>query len=98
MDDITRRGPMLDSGPERKVRVWDLPTRLFHWSVVVLVAFSYASARIGKIDWHFLSGYTILALVLFRIAWGFVGSDTSAGAGPPPTPGTIPPAPSWCSL
>ncbi|MEP9347965.1 cytochrome b/b6 domain-containing protein [Xanthobacter sp. KR7-225] len=77
MDDITRPVPTLDPGLEHKVRVWDAPTRLFHWSIVLLVAFSYASARTGRIDWHFLSGYAILALVLFRIAWGIVGSDTA---------------------
>ncbi|MFG1357537.1 cytochrome b/b6 domain-containing protein [Xanthobacter pseudotagetidis] len=73
MDDVTRP----DLRPERKVQVWDMPTRLFHWSLVLLVALSYASARMGKIDWHFLSGYAVLTLVLFRIAWGIAGSDTS---------------------
>jgi cytochrome b len=73
MDDITRH----DLRAERKVYVWDAPTRLFHWSLVALVGFSYASARMGKIDWHFLSGYAVLTLLLFRIAWGIIGSDTA---------------------
>lgn len=64
-------------GQERVVKVWDAPVRLFHWSIVLLVAFSYVTARQGWIEWHFLSGYTILALVGFRIAWGIVGSDTA---------------------
>ena len=59
------------------VRVWDLPTRLFHWAVVLLVGFSWLSAERDWMDWHLLSGYTILALLLFRVAWGFVGSDTA---------------------
>ncbi|MFS8038716.1 cytochrome b/b6 domain-containing protein [Xanthobacter sp. AM11] len=59
------------------VKVWDAPTRLFHWSIVALVATSYATARLGRIDWHFYSGYAILALVLFRIAWGLAGSQTA---------------------
>lgn len=62
-----------------KVRVWDVPVRLFHWTLVALLATSYFSARAGG-DWmnlHFWSGYAILALLLFRIAWGFVGSTTA---------------------
>ena len=59
------------------MKVWDAPTRLFHWAVVVLVAVSYFSARFGPINLHFLSGYTLLTLLLFRLAWGFVGSETS---------------------
>lgn len=63
----------------KKVRIWDLPVRLFHWTLVVLLITSYFSARAGG-DWmnlHFWSGYTILTLLLFRIAWGFVGSTTA---------------------
>lgn len=68
----------MDAGAGRRwVKVWDGPTRLFHWSLVVLVATSYATARLGRIEWHFYSGYAILALVLFRIAWGLAGSETA---------------------
>lgn len=58
------------------IRIWDLPTRLFHWVLVLLVVFSIVSAKIGGnwLDWHMRSGYCILALVLFRIMWGFAGS------------------------
>jgi len=62
-----------------KIRVWDLPVRLFHWTLVVLLIVSYFTGRAGG-DWmkfHFWSGYAILTLVLFRIAWGFVGSTTA---------------------
>lgn len=59
------------------MRVWDLPTRLFHWAIVLLVAGSYASIQFDRLDLHFLSGYALLALLLFRLAWGFVGSETS---------------------
>ena len=54
---------------------WDLPTRLFHWCLAVLVVFSYVTGKIGGswMDWHMRSGYAILALLLFRIAWGFIG-------------------------
>lgn len=59
-----------------KIRVWDLPLRLFHWVLVILVGFSFYSGLTGGLalmDYHMLSGYSILTLVLFRIAWGFFG-------------------------
>ena len=59
------------------MRVWDAPTRLFHWAIVLLVATSYLSAEFDYDQVHFLSGYTMLTLLLFRLAWGFVGSETS---------------------
>lgn len=57
-------------------RIWDLPTRLFHWALATLVVFSVVTAKVGGLwmDWHMRSGYAILALVLFRILWGFGGS------------------------
>lgn len=58
-------------------RIWDLPVRLFHWLLVPLLAFSWWSAEQGRLDWHRLSGYALLALVLFRMAWGLWGSDTA---------------------
>jgi cytochrome b len=60
----------------RSVLVWDLPTRLFHWVIVVLVGISFVTGNIGgdALAWHFRSGYAILALLIFRIAWGFVGT------------------------
>jgi cytochrome b len=62
-----------------RIRVWDLPTRIFHWMLAVLVVFSFTTGKIGGswLDWHMRSGYAILTLVLFRIAWGIVGSETS---------------------
>jgi cytochrome b len=62
-----------------RIRVWDLPVRLFHWTLVILIATSYFSGRAGG-DWmklHFWSGYAILTLLLFRIVWGFIGSTTA---------------------
>jgi len=59
------------------MRVWDAPTRLFHWLLVVLVVFSYASIKLNWLDLHILSGETILALLLFRLVWGVVGSQTA---------------------
>jgi len=69
----------LASDPDREVpvRVWDLPTRLFHWLIVALLAFSWWTAESDHLDWHMLSGYAILVLVLFRVYWGFSGSSTA---------------------
>jgi len=61
----------------RYVLVWDGWVRLFHWSVVVLLLLSWASAKSGNWKLHFFSGYTILALVLFRLAWGVFGSESA---------------------
>lgn len=65
--------------PSSRVRVWDLPTRIFHWSLVVLVVFSFTTGKVGGswMEWHLKSGYTILALLLFRLAWGLVGGRTA---------------------
>lgn len=59
------------------VRVWDIPTRVFHWLVVGLVFFSWGSAEYGHMDLHRLSGSILLGLVTFRIIWGFIGSNTA---------------------
>lgn len=61
----------------RPVLVWDLPTRLFHWLAVVLVAAAYISAKLNWMDWHTWIGETLLALVLFRLLWGWFGSETA---------------------
>jgi cytochrome b len=58
-------------------RVWDLPTRVTHWAFVIGVAFSWWTADAGRLEWHRWSGYTLLALVLFRTYWGFLGSSTA---------------------
>ncbi len=54
--------------------VWDIPVRLFHWLLVLLIAFSWLSAEMDWMTWHMYSGYAVLTLVLFRILWGFIGS------------------------
>ena len=60
----------------KKIRVWDLPVRLFHWGLVVLIAVSIITQEIGgnAMDWHFRSGYAVLALIAFRMVWGLVGT------------------------
>jgi cytochrome b len=58
-----------------KVRIWDLPTRLFHWALVLCLAGLITTAQIGgnAMDWHFRFGYGVLTLLLFRFLWGFMG-------------------------
>ncbi|MBU4325698.1 MAG: cytochrome b/b6 domain-containing protein, partial [Gammaproteobacteria bacterium] len=61
------------------VRVWDLPTRLFHWALVVCVIGQIVTANVGGnwMNWHLRLGYTVLTLLLFRLVWGFVGGHWS---------------------
>jgi cytochrome b len=61
----------------RVVRVWDGATRLFHWLIVILVAGAYATWRLNWMNWHERLGDAVLALVLFRLAWGCLGSDSA---------------------
>lgn len=64
-------------GTRHATRVWDLPTRVFHWLLAALMIFSWASGQIGGVDWlmwHFRAGYAVFALLVFRVLWGFAGS------------------------
>ena len=61
----------------RRVKVWDLPTRLFHWTLALLIVVLAVSGQLGKLDVHMLVGPAVVALVLFRLAWGLVGSQTA---------------------
>jgi cytochrome b len=60
----------------KKVRVWDLPVRLFHWVLATLVIAAIVTENIGgnAMIWHFRIGYAVLTLLAFRLLWGFVGS------------------------
>jgi len=60
-----------------RLRIWDAPVRLFHWALVLLIGAAWWTAEQRMLDLHRLAGYSILTLVLFRIVWGFVGSDTA---------------------
>lgn len=64
-------------GKAARSYVWDVPTRVFHWAIVVLLGFSWWCAESDRMDWHYKSGLTLCLLVLFRIVWGFVGSSTA---------------------
>lgn len=63
------------------IRVWDLPTRLFHWGLVALVIAMVWSGLTGKLDLHMTLGQVVLSLVLFRLIWGFTGNRYARFAG-----------------
>ncbi|MFK7975085.1 MAG: cytochrome b/b6 domain-containing protein [Halioglobus sp.] len=68
---------MVSATAPSKKTLWDIPTRVFHWSIVACVLLSWWSAEEQRYDLHEYSGYTVIVLVLFRIIWGFVGSTHS---------------------
>ena len=70
------------------VRIWDIPTRLFHWLLAVSVIGLIVTAKVGgdAMNWHFRLGYVVFALLLFRLVWGFVGGRWSRFASFFPTP------------
>ncbi len=63
----------------KKVAAWDIPTRLFHWILVTLIAAAYLTYEFGDVNmtYHMWNGYTILTLCLYRLLWGFFGSSTA---------------------
>lgn len=69
--------PHSQASSDRHILVWDLPTRLFHWTLLLLVVTAWATAENDLMDYHKLTGYGILTLLLFRLVWGFVGSTHS---------------------
>jgi cytochrome b len=74
-----------------KIRIWDLPTRLFHWALVLCVIGLFITGKVGgdAMRWHFWLGYAVLALVLFRVIWGFIGGYWSRFARFFPTPARL---------
>ena len=73
------------------VRIWDLPTRLFHWSLAICVIALVVTAKVGgdAMNWHFRLGYAVFTLLLFRLLWGLVGGHWSRFASFFPTPGRL---------
>ena len=62
-----------------RIRVWDLPTRLFHWCLAACLVGLVVTGQIGgdAFVWHFRLGYAVLSLLLFRLVWGFIGGRWS---------------------
>ena len=75
----------------RATRVWDLPTRIFHWSLLVCIVGLFITVNLGGnwMQWHFRFGYAVFTLLLFRIVWGLVGGRWSRFASFIYAPATI---------
>jgi len=83
MDDLPR-----STVATARVRVWDLPVRVFHWALVLSFGAAYLLAEEdGLRQWHVMFGYTVLGLIAFRLLWGFVGSRCARFKTFPFTPG-----------
>ena len=75
----------------KRIRLWDLPTRLFHWTLALCVATALVSGEIGGnlMDWHARIGLLTVGLVVFRLVWGLLGSTYARFAHFWPTPAKI---------
>ena len=60
---------------KNKTLIWDVPVRLFHWLLVIAIGYCWYSVEILEdMDHHFIAGYCVLTLIIFRIVWGFIGT------------------------
>jgi cytochrome b len=84
------RAPAAVPGVTR-IRLWDLPVRIFHWSLVVAVLVAFVTAKLGGdwMDWHGRAGLAIVGLVTFRVVWGVVGSTHARFVSFAPTPSRL---------
>ena len=82
---------MTPTEPTVPVRVWDLPTRLFHWLLVLAVVGLVITGNLGGnwMTWHQRLGYAVLALLIFRVFWGLVGGRWSRFAAFLYSPGSL---------
>ena len=83
--------PAIADVPAAAIRVWDLPTRLFHWTLALAMVGSVVSAKVGgnAMEWHFRLGYLVLTLIAFRLLWGVVGGRWSRFASFVYAPATV---------
>jgi cytochrome b len=74
-----------------RVRIWDLPTRFFHWGLVLCVTGLVITGNVGgnAMVWHFRLGYCVLTLLLFRVLWGFFGGHWSRWSQLPISPSCV---------
>lgn len=71
------------------VRVWDLPVRMIHWGIVILLGLSWWSAENNAMDWHRVFGLIALGLIVFRLVWGFIGGSTARFSSFLRSPGSV---------
>ena len=72
----------------KPIRIWDLPTRFFHWLLAAAIIGLIVTGKVGgnAMVWHLRLGYVVFALLIFRLAWGFIGGYWSRFASFFPTP------------
>lgn len=77
--------------PTQRIKVWDVPTRLFHWLLTTLIVAAIVTVKIGgnAMVWHGRIGLSILGLIVFRLVWGVVGSTYARFSDFVPTPTSI---------
>jgi cytochrome b len=82
---------MSETSELRAVRVWDLPTRLFHWLLALCVTGLVITGKVGgnALQWHMWLGLTVGALLVFRLLWGIVGGRWSRFTSFVYAPGTV---------
>ena len=75
----------------QQIKLWDLPTRLFHWTLAAAVIAAIVTGHVGgnAIEWHGRLGLLVVGLVVFRLVWGFIGSTYARFATFFPTPAGI---------
>jgi cytochrome b len=61
--------------------IWDVPTRLFHWALVLLIAAAWWTAENDEIEWHVRAGMAVFMLLVFRLVWGVIGGSTARFGG-----------------
>lgn len=76
-DSAPRHAPSSSAAQATRQRIWDLPTRLFHWLLAATITGLLGTGLNGIMEWHFRLGYAALALLLFRLLWGFAGGRWS---------------------
>ena len=74
---MERGHPGRQDGSTRRIRIWDRPTRIFHWVLVALFVVCIASGIGERFEIHIPAGQALLVLIVARVAWGLVGSETS---------------------
>jgi cytochrome b len=63
--------------PRVRAKLWDGPTRIVHWALVILIGFAWWCVKANQTEWHLWAGYGILGLIIFRLIWGFAGSASA---------------------
>jgi cytochrome b len=83
--------PTLTPAAEQPTRIWDLPTRVFHWALALCIVGSVISGKVGgaALIWHFRLGYVVFGLLVFRLVWGLVGGRWSRFASFIYSPATV---------